>query len=124
MVEDVVDVSAKLSCPAFTEVEVFVNAEIDAPGARPPEQIALGVGGIGEDIGADGWQAEGSGVPDAVAGVLVVVVAENGWAIGRFGVEITNRIDGTDANVAGLDGIAVVADPERREAGARLGEHI
>src|SRR5580658_4437518 len=124
MVEDVVHVGAELSGPAFAEVEVFVNAEIDAPSAGSPKQIALSVCRIGEDIGADGGHPEGGGVPDAVAGFLVVVVADDGRAVRRLGVEVADGIYGRDTNVAGLDGIAVVADPERREAGAGLGEHI
>src|SRR5579871_6930741 len=120
VIENVVDVGADLRGETLAEVEVFVYAEVHAPSAGAPEQIALGVGRIGEDVGADGWEAECGGVPDAVAGFLVVVVAEDGRAIRGLGVEVADSVDRRDADVAGLDRIAIVADPERREASAGL----
>src|ERR1700722_1137129 len=115
MIEDVVDVGADLSGPAFAEVEVFVYAKVDAPRTGAKEQVALGVGRVGEDVSADGGKAECGGVPNAVAGFLVVVLADDRRAVGRLGVEIADGVDARDADVAWVDGVAIVADPERSE---------
>ena len=42
----------------------------------------------------------------------------------RRSVEISNRIDGTYANVAGSRWAAVVADPEWSKGGSCFGEHV
>src|SRR6185369_14371083 len=123
MVEEIVHVSAKLKSEAFGGAEILVNAEIQAPSAGSPQHVPLGDLWIAEDIGADWRRTEGGRIKDLIASVLVEVTAQHNGTIRRLGVEVAHGVYRGDANVTWLNGITVIADPERRETSSRFCEH-
>ena len=49
-------------------------------------------------------------IENTIAALLVEVIAENNGTIGWLGVEIADSVHGRDADIAGLNRIAIVAE--------------
>src|SRR6266567_662253 len=124
MVEDIVDVRAKLEGQALRGMEILVDSQVYAPRSRSPKHVALGHLGIAEHVGTYGRQTKGIRIKNAVAALFVEVVANHRGTIRWLRIEIANGVHGGDTNIAGFNRIAIVADPERCESGSRFREHV
>ena len=123
MVEDVINICPDLGRPAFPEMKVLVNAEIDTPGSGPVQHVPWRDIGVAEEVRANRRQIECVGIKDLVANAVIGVAGHDG-PIARLDVEIADRVRRSYANVAGRNREAVIANPERGEAATGLGKHV
>src|SRR5215831_4598000 len=124
MVKDIVNVGSELKLHPFGHLEGLVQPQVHAPGTRPVEHVALGHLGIVEDIGPDCRRPERGRIPNLVP-TLLVVIADNEWAVRRLGIEVTHGIERRNSDIPGehwsIRIRAVIAGPERRESSSGFG---
>src|SRR5262249_10309267 len=67
MIENVVKIGAHLQPELFGHGEVFMDAEIDPPGARPREEVAPRDGRVIQQVGSSRRQRKCFGVEELIA---------------------------------------------------------
>ncbi len=116
MIEYVIDIRAQLNVDALSKMEVLVEPQVHSPGSGPPQHVSLGDACLGENVRPYRRQPERQGIPDLVTALLVEIIAERHRTEGWLNVKITYSVQRGNPDVAGLDGIAIVASPEGRKA--------
>ena len=102
MVEDVVEVSAQRGAYPFTKPEVFVQAEIDAPPARSPEQIISLDGRVGEHISSHRWRSKSTRIENLIRNVMLVI-AHNERPVSDEIIEVAQGINRGRSDVSRTD---------------------
>ena len=90
MVKDVLDVCSERCRNPISEVEVFVNTQIDTPGPVSSQEIALGQVWIAKNIRARRRQIKSLWIPDLVSAATIHIADDHRTALRA--VEISNRI--------------------------------
>src|SRR5262245_27129999 len=122
MIQDVVELRAKLQLESFTDPESFIEAKVDAPRARPSQQVALRDFRIIEHVSAQRRGAKRIRIEEPIPRTHVRIACHNGAE--RRAPEAPDRVYGTAANVARKERVAIATFPVRGEAETALGKHI
>src|SRR6185503_10334691 len=123
MVEDVVEVYTHLEFRILAESEKLPQSEVHSPRSGPDQRVSFRDVGVVENIRACRRYRKGSGIEESIAAYTRIRIANKSGTKTRT-TEIADRIDKATSDVTRENGTAVVAGPERRKAGAALGEHV
>ncbi len=73
VVEDIVEVSAKVGFHPLSDPKVLVQTEIHSPCAGPPQQVPLGYLRIVKYVGAYCWRRKCTWIEELVSNMMVIV---------------------------------------------------